>query len=170
MANLNKVILIGRLTRDVETRTFNNGGKVAKFGFAVNNRKKNQQSGSWEDEPVYLDCEAFNRGEMGKLADTIEKFCRKGSQICIEGHLALDNWNDKTTGEKRSKLKIVVDAMQLLDGRQSDGGGGSEGYSSGSSPSRASAPRSGSGFSSRPDDSDGPAPSHSGGGDDEVPF
>ena len=69
MANLNKVMLIGRLTRDPEVRTFSNGGKVAKFGFAVNNRKKNQQTGQWEDDPVFLDVEAFNRGEFGKLAD-----------------------------------------------------------------------------------------------------
>jgi single-strand DNA-binding protein len=123
MANLNKVILIGRLTRDVEARSFNNGGKVVKFGFAINNRKKNQQTGQWDDEPVYLDCEAFNRGEQGKLADTVEKYCRKGSQICIEGHLSLDSWNDKTSGEKRTKLKIVVDSVQLLDGKpQGDGG------------------------------------------------
>ena len=69
MANLNRVTLIGRLTRDPEVRSFANGGKVAKFGFAVNNRKKNQQSGQWEDEPVFLNCEAFNRGDSGTLAD-----------------------------------------------------------------------------------------------------
>src|SRR6266480_2955926 len=65
MANLNKVMLIVRLTRDPEVRMFPNGGKVAKFGFAVNNRKKNTQSGQWEDEPVFLDVEAFTRGEGG---------------------------------------------------------------------------------------------------------
>src|SRR5215831_14371748 len=80
MANLNKVMLIGRLTRDPEMRTFSNGGKVAKFGFAVNNRKKNQQTDQWEEEPVFLDCEAFNRGETGKLADNVERFLHKGSQ------------------------------------------------------------------------------------------
>jgi single-strand DNA-binding protein len=175
MANLNKVILIGRLTRDVEARSFNNGGKVVKFGFAVNNRKKNQQTGQWDDEPVYLDCEAFNRGEQGKLADTIEKYCRKGSQICIEGHLALDQWNDKTSGEKRSKLKIVVDSMQLLDGRQQEGEGGGYSGSEGGTRSASRAPaaaRSGSssGFGKTYDDSDGPSSSGSGGGDEEVPF
>src|SRR5262245_10230883 len=61
MANLNKVMLIGRLTRDPEVRMFSNGGKVASFGFAVNNRRKNQQTGQWEDEPCFLDCEAFNK-------------------------------------------------------------------------------------------------------------
>jgi hypothetical protein len=77
MANLNKVLLIGRLTRDPEVRTFSNGGKVAHIGFAVNNRKKNTQTGEWEDDPVFLDCEAFNRGETGKLADNIERVKRQ---------------------------------------------------------------------------------------------
>src|SRR5689334_4863631 len=86
MANLNKVMLIGRLTRDPELRSFANGGRVANFGFAVNNRKKNQQTGEWEEEPVFLDCEAFNRGEFGKTADLVERFLKKGRQAYIEGH------------------------------------------------------------------------------------
>ena len=73
MANLNKVMLIGRLTRDPECRAFSNGGKVAKFGFAVNNRAKNSQTGQWEDVTVWLDCEAYNRGDYGKLADRVER-------------------------------------------------------------------------------------------------
>jgi single-strand DNA-binding protein len=121
MANLNKVLLIGRLTRDPEVRTFSNGGKVAKFGFAVNNRRKNSQTGQWEDDPVWLDCEAYNRGEFGKLAETVEQFCRKGSQVFIEGHLQLDQWVDRDN-QKRQKLKIVVDALQLLDRRQDAAG------------------------------------------------
>src|SRR6266436_5212241 len=113
MANLNKVMLIGRLTRDPETRAFANGGKVAMFGFAVNNSKKNQQTGEWEDDPVFIDCEAFNRGETGKLADIIERYLHKGSQAYLEGRLKLDRWDDKTTGEKRQKLRVVVDVMQM---------------------------------------------------------
>lgn len=124
MANFNRVILIGNLTRDPECRTFSNGGKVAKFGFAVNNRKKNSQTGQWEEEPMFIDCEGFNRGEFGKLADTIETYCRKGSQICIEGRLHLDQWDDKTTGQKRSKHKVVVESMQLLGARQDGQGSG----------------------------------------------
>ena len=126
MANMNKVILIGRLTRDVETRAFQNGGLVAKFGFAVTNRKKNAQTGQWEDEPMFLDCEAFNRGETGKLADLVRDKCRRGSQIMVEGKLHFEQWDDKTTGAKRSKHKLVVDNVQLLDPRQ-DGGGGVSG-------------------------------------------
>jgi single-strand DNA-binding protein len=124
MANLNKVMLIGRLTRDPEIRAFANGGKVAAFGFAVNNRRKNSSTGQWEDEPVFLDLEAFNRGEYGKQADLVEQYLRKGQQVFIEGHLRLDQWTSQD-GQKRSRLKIVVDNMQFLerrDGGPSDGG------------------------------------------------
>lgn len=136
MANLNKVMLIGRLTRDPEVRTFSNGGKVAKFGFAVNNRKKNQQTGQWEDEPCFVDCSVFNRGENGRQADLVEQSLRKGHQVFLEGHLVLDQWQDKTTGDKRSALKVVVDNFQFLE-RREDGGGMGEG---GSRPARTSAP------------------------------
>ena len=121
MANLNKVMLIGRLTRDPEVRMFANGGKVATFGFAVNNRRKNQQTGQWEDEPVFIDVEAFNRGETGKTADLVEQYLHKGNQAFIEGHLKLDQWEDKNGGGKRSKLKVVVDNVQFLEPR-TDGG------------------------------------------------
>jgi len=138
MANLNKVMLIGRLTRDPEVRMFANGGKVANFGFAVNNRRKNQQTGQWEDEPVFLDCEAFNRGDTGKTADLVEQYLHKGHQAFIEGHLKLDQWADKTTGDKRSKLKIVVDNVQFLEPRQD---GGQRSYPA-KSPSPSAAPPS----------------------------
>jgi single-strand DNA-binding protein len=128
IANLNKVLVIGRLTRDVEVRMFPNGGKVAKFGFACNNRKKNPQSGQYEDDPVFLDMEAFNRGESSKTADLVEQYLRKGSQAFIEGHLQLDQWTTQS-GEKRSKLKIVVDNVQFLDPKP-DGQGGGDGQRS----------------------------------------
>src|SRR4051794_26212930 len=129
MANLNKVMLIGRLTRDPETRSFQNGGKVAKFGFAVNNRRKNNQSGQWEDEPVFIDCEIFNRGEQGRQADLVEQSLRKGSQVFIEGHLKLDQWTSQD-GQKRSRLVLVVDNFQFLEPR-SDGGSGDGGMRGG---------------------------------------
>jgi single-strand DNA-binding protein len=122
MANLNKVMLIGRLTRDPEVRTFSNGGKVAHFGFAVNNRKKNQQTGQWEEDPVFLDIEAFNR-ETRKLADLVEQYLKKGHQAYIEGHLRLDQWTDKD-GQKRSKLKIVLGDVQFLEPRADGEDGG----------------------------------------------
>jgi len=110
MANLNRVFLVGRLTRDPESRTFPSGGMVAALGMAVNNKRKNKTSGQWEDEPVFLDLEAF-----GKTAEIMVERLRKGSQILVEGHLKLDTWTDKQTNDKRSKLKIVVDQFQFLD-------------------------------------------------------
>jgi single-strand DNA-binding protein len=133
MANLNKVMLIGRLTRDPEVRTFTNGGKVAKLGFAVNNRRKNQQTGQWEDEPVFLDLEVFNRGENGRQADTVEQSLRKGNQVFIEGHLRMDNWTSQD-GQKRSKLVVVVDNFQFLEPRPEGSGMG------GGQPRQAAAP------------------------------
>jgi single-strand DNA-binding protein len=124
MANVNKVILIGRLTRDPEVRTFSNGGKVAKFGFAVSNRKKNAQTGQWEDVPMFIDVEAYNRGEFGKQADLAEQYLAKGRQVYLEGRLELDQWDDKTTGQKRSKHKLVVENFQFLEPRQDSEGGG----------------------------------------------
>ena len=137
MANLNKVMLIGRLTRDPEVRTFSNGGEVAKIGFAVNNRKKDQQSGQWVDDPVFLDVEVFNRGENGRQADLVEQSLRKGQQIFIEGHLRMDNWTDKENN-KGSKLVIVVDNLQFLEPRQ-DGGEGGRPQRSAPAPRRAEA-------------------------------
>ncbi len=160
MANLNKVMLIGRLTRDPEFRAFNNGGRVAKFGFAVNNFKKNPQTGERIEEPVFVECEAFNRGDFSKLADTVERFLKKGSQVFLEGHLKLDQWDDKTTGAKRSMLKMVVEVIQLLD-RREDGGGQTGGARSGAAPRPQSAPA----YDDAPHDEPAAA-----GGDGEIPF
>jgi single-strand DNA-binding protein len=169
MANLNKVMLIGRLTRDPEVRTFSNGGKVAKFGFAVNNRRKNQQTGQWEDEACFVDCSVFNRGENGRQADLVEQSLRKGHQVFLEGHLTLDQWQDKTTGDKRSALRVVVDNFQFLE-RREDGGGMGEG---GGRPARSSAPPARKPAPAAYDEfSEAPAEapeSHEGGGDD-IPF
>lgn len=117
--NINKVFLCGRLTRDPEMRSFANGGKVAKFGLAVNDRKKNKQTGEWEQEPIFLDVEAFNRGEFGKTADVVEKYLRKGSEAFIEGKIQMDQWT-AADGQKRSKVKIVADAIQFGQ-RKNDG-------------------------------------------------
>jgi len=154
MANLNKVMLIGRLTRDPEVRTFANGGKVAKFGFAVNNRKRNQQTGQWEDEPVFLDIEAFNRQTGRQLADQVEQYFKKGAQFYLEGHLRLDTWQDKNDGSKRSKLTIVLDDFQFFEPRPEGSGGMATAPRVGASPSRRPEPSysNGGGFhESEPD-------------------
>ena len=120
MANLNKVMLIGRLTRDPEIKTFSNGGKVANIGFAVNNRRKNQQSGQWEEVPVWVDLKAFNRETGRKMADLIEKYLRKGSQAYVEGHLVLEEWAGKEDGKKQTKMVVYVDEIEFL-GARADG-------------------------------------------------
>lgn len=127
MANLNKVILIGRVVADPDFSKdvvkFQNGGKVTRIRFVVNNRKFNGQTQQWEDEPVWLDLKFFNRGENGKLADRAEQL-RKPQQICLEGHLVLEKWTDKD-GQERSKILVYVDSFQLLDRRDDNQGGGS---------------------------------------------
>jgi single-strand DNA-binding protein len=178
MANLNKVMLIGRLTRDPEVRVFSNGGKVAKFGFAVNNRRKNSATGQWEDEPVFLDLEVFNRGETGQQADRVEQTLRKGQQVFVEGHLRMDTW--EKDGQKRSKLTIVVDNFQYLEPRTD--GGGMSGGAPRQAASRPAAPPASAGRRSPPvgtfaadnggyeesepmEEAPGPE-----GGEDQIPF
>ena len=169
MANLNKVMLIGRLTRDPETRTFSNGGKVSKFGFAVNNRKRNQATGEWEDEPVFIDVDAFNRGDFGKLGDRVEQHLRKGQQVFIEGHLRMDTW-DAPDGQKRSKLLVIMDNFQYLDpkdgGTAGSGGGMSRSATPSETPTENYPALNGDGYgeSSAPMDR---APAHN---EDNIPF
>jgi len=165
MANLNKVMLIGRLTREPEARMFANGGKVVKFGFAVNNRRKNQQTGQWEEDPVFIDVEAFNRGEFGKLADHVEQYLHKGHQAFVEGHLKLDQWNDKQTGEKRSRLLVVADNVQFLEPR-ADGGQGQRSYPSSA---RRPEPSAAAGHDFEPAD-DRMAPPPAGPEENDIPF
>ena len=174
MANFNKVVLVGRLTRDPEIRTTGSGLKVAGIGFAVTNRKKDQ-SGQWVDDPMFIDVTAFDRsGSDGGLASTVERFCKKGSQILIEGKLTLDTWDDKNGGGKRSKHKIIADTIQLLDSRGSTPGGDDYGGDEMDAPPRATnnkavsrpaAPPSRPAPRSAPQYDEGDS-----GGDSEIPF
>jgi single-strand DNA-binding protein len=113
MANLAKVTLLCRVTRDPEARTFANGGKVVKLGVVVNNRIK--KGADWVDDPMFIDVEAFDRGEFGKNATKIEEMVKKGSNLFIEGKLKLETWDDKVTGSKRSKHKVELESWQFLD-------------------------------------------------------
>src|SRR5207302_1936744 len=113
-----------------------------------NNRRKNASTGQWEDEPVFLDIEAFNRGETGRLADLVEQYLRKGNLAYVEGHLQLDQWTAQD-GQKRSKLKIVVEQVQFLTPRTETGANeGASRFQRGtaSSPMPVGAPASGSDF------------------------
>lgn len=108
MASVNKVILIGNLTRAPELRYTPKGSAVAEVGLAVN-RKWKDDSGATREETTFLDITFW-----GKTAETVAKHCTKGSPLYIEGRLHLDTWDDKTTGQKRSKVRIIAEEFQFL--------------------------------------------------------
>lgn len=110
MPNLNRVFLIGHLTRDPEIRTTTNGTKVAGFGLAINSRYKDKNTGQYVDDPTFVEVAAWDT-----LAGVVGELLHKGSCIHLEGKLKLDQWNDKQTGQKRQTLKVVMHHMQLLD-------------------------------------------------------
>ena len=116
MANLNKVMLIGNLTRDPEIKFTPKGTAIADIGLAVN-RNYTTESGEKREEVTFIDVTLW-----GRVAEIVGEYCKKGRPLFVEGRLQLDTWDDKQTGQKRSKLKVVGDNIQLLGGR--DGGGG----------------------------------------------
>lgn len=112
MASFNKVTLIGTLTRDVELKFTPKGTAVGKFSLAIN-RKWKTDSGEEREEVTYVECDSF-----GRQAENIAKFVGKGQSIFIEGRLKLDQWDDKQTGQKRSKLGVLVESCQFIDFRK----------------------------------------------------
>lgn len=114
MASFNRVILIGNLTRDPEVKRLPSDTTVAEFGVATN-RKFKTAAGEQREEVCFVDCTAF-----GRQAEIIKEYCAKGKQLCVEGRLKLDTWEDRETGQNRSKLTVVVENFTLL------GGGGGE--------------------------------------------
>lgn len=112
MASFNKVILAGNLVRDPETRYTTTGKAIGKFSLAINRRWKSE-SGEMMEEVTYVDVDAF-----GKSAETIAQYCRKGSGILVEGRLKLEQWEDKQTGQKRSRLGVVLESFQFIGGKQ----------------------------------------------------
>jgi single-strand DNA-binding protein len=109
MANYNKVILAGNLTRDPELRYTPKGLAIAKIGLAIN-RRWTSETGEQREEVTFVDVDAF-----GKQAETIAQYLKKGRPILLEGRLKLDQWDDKQTGQKRSKLGVVLENFQFLD-------------------------------------------------------
>jgi single-strand DNA-binding protein len=136
MANLNKVMLIGNLTRDPELRVTPKGTAICQFSLAVN-RKFRDDSGADREEVTYVDIEAW-----GKSGENISKYCTKGRPLFVEGRLRLDQWEDKTTKEKRSRMKVVLENFQFLGSGRGDAGaaGGEGGESRYKSPAPRSAP------------------------------
>lgn len=114
MASYNKVILMGNLTRDPELKYLPSGKAVARIGLAVN-RKWTSESGEKKEEVTFVDVDAF-----GRTAENVGQYMRKGSALMVEGRLRLDQWDDKKTGEKRSKLGVVADSVQFLGSKDGD--------------------------------------------------
>jgi len=154
MASFNKVILIGNLTRDPELRYTPKGMAIAKIGLAVN-RNWTSEGGEKKEEVTFVDVDIF-----GRTAENVAQYMKKGRPIMIEGRLRLDQWDDKQTGQKRSKLGVVGENVQFLGSGPGGGSGGGEG---GEAPRRPSAP-SAPAASSPAAEPDMP-PS-----DDDVPF
>jgi single-strand DNA-binding protein len=122
MANLNKVFLLGNLTRDPELRYTPKGTAVTDIGLAVN-RVRNNEQGERQEETTFVDITLW-----GRQAELAQQYLGKGRGVFIEGRLQLDTWDDKQTGQKRSKLKVVGENLQFLpDGRGGGGGGGGGG-------------------------------------------
>ena len=131
MANLNKVMLIGNLTRDPEIKYTPKGTAIADIGLAVN-RNYTTESGEKREEVTFIDVTLW-----GRVAEIVGEYCKKGRPLFVEGRLQLDTWDDKATGQKRSKLKVVGDNIQLLGGREGGAGGGGSGGEHGESRSEA---------------------------------
>ena len=120
MPNLNKVMLMGNLTRDPEIKYTPKGMAIAHFGIAVN-RVWSNEAGEKQEEVTFIDIEMF-----GRKAEVVGEYFKKGKPIYVEGRLKLDSWDDKATGQKKSKLKVVGETFEFLGSREGGGGGGGE--------------------------------------------
>lgn len=118
MASFNRVVLVGNLTRDPELRYIPSGSAVSEIGLAVNDRVK--KGDQWVDETTFVDVTLW-----GRTAEVANEYLSKGSSVLIEGRLKLDSW--EKDGQKRSKLRVIAEKMQMLGGREGGGGGGGGG-------------------------------------------
>jgi single-strand DNA-binding protein len=155
MANVNIVILAGNLTADPELRYTPSGLAVAQLRMAINHRYRDSKTNEWREEATFVDVDLF-----GKQAETAKQYLSKGRGVLIEGRLRLDQWEDKQTGAKRSKLKVIGSRMQFLGAPT---GGGRGGGRSSRPPQSQSQPQSG-GDSEPPPDENLDIP------EDNIPF
>lgn len=125
MASFNKVMLIGNLTRDPELKYTPKGTAIADIGLAVN-RTFTADNGEKREEVAFIDVTLW-----GRVAEIVGEYCKKGRPLFVEGRLQLDTWDDKQSGQKRSKLKVVGENIQLLGSREGGGGGPGGGGSGG---------------------------------------
>ncbi len=119
--SVNRVFLMGNITRDIELKHTPSDQAVATIGLAMN-RVYKTRDGENREETTFVDCEAW-----GRTAEVMSQYLSKGSPVFIEGRLKLDQWDDRETGKKRSKLKVVIDNFQFVDSKGGDGGGGGGG-------------------------------------------
>lgn len=129
---LNRVMLMGNITRDIELKHTQSNQAVATIGIAVNRRWRTPE-GEQREEVTFVDCDAW-----GKTAEMIAQYFAKGRPILVEGRLKLDTWQDKESGQNRSRLKVVIDNFYFVDSKP---GGGGDGAPRSSSGPRSSAPR-----------------------------
>jgi len=125
MASYNRVILVGNITRDIEIKYLQSGTAVTEVGLAMNKRYKDKNE-EWVDKAIFVDVTMW-----GRQAEIASEYLHKGSPILVEGELDMDQWDDKETGKKRSKLKVVCKHMTMLGTKNSEGrgGGGDDAYS-----------------------------------------
>ena len=108
---INKTFISGNLTKDCQLRSTAAGSNILTFTVAVNDRRRNPQTGEWEDFPNFIDCVIF-----GQRAQTLSNFLAKGSKVSIEGKLRWSQWQDKQTQKNRSKIEVIVDEVEFLSG------------------------------------------------------
>lgn len=166
MPNLNKVMLIGNCTRDPEIKYTPKGTAVAEIGLAIN-RNYTTESGEKREEVTFVDVELWSR-----LAEIAGEYLKKGRPVYIEGRLKLDTWDDKTSGQKRSKMRVVGEVMQLLGSREggAGGGGGGQGPDDEDAPRRSAPPSRPPASRPAPPPRPPVDPDLDAAGEDDIPF
>lgn len=160
MANVNKVILIGNVTRDPEVKYTPKGTAVTEVGLAINRFIPASDGQEKREETTFIDVTLW-----GRQAEVAGEYAKKGRPLYIEGRLQLDSWEDKQSGQKRSKLRVVGENLQLLGGREGGGGGGGGSRGGGGGGDYDDAPPSRP--AARPSAPSRPAPEPE---DDDIPF
>ena len=128
--SINRVMISGNLTRDAELRSTQSGMAILGFGVAVNDRRKNPQTGDWEDYPNFVDCTMF-----GTRGEKLQQYLTKGTKVAIEGKLRYSSW--ERDGQRRSKLEVIVDELEFMSSRN----GANQGYDNGISAGYAPQPQ-----------------------------
>ena len=131
--SINRVCISGNLTRDPELRATSGGTSVLDFGVAVNDRRKNQQTGEWEDYPNFVDCSLF-----GKRAESLSKYLSKGQKVTVAGKLHYSSW--EKDGQKRSKLTVLVDDVEFMSRKENGSQSDSQAPIPSAKPTKAQAP------------------------------